>query len=61
MTEKNLNDLDNSNAEIYRRKLIAVEKENQILRENVRQLQEQLQYSYTRIDELIKKESFNFL
>jgi predicted nuclease with TOPRIM domain len=61
MTEKLLNDLDNSNAEIYRRKLIAVEKENQILRENVRQLQEQLQYSYTRIDELIKKESFNFL
>jgi predicted RNase H-like nuclease (RuvC/YqgF family) len=52
MSENNLNDLDNSNAEVYRRELVAINKENNILRENVKQLQEQLQNSYKRIEEL---------
>jgi len=52
MSENSLNDLDNSNAEVYRRELVAINKENNILRENVKQLQEQLQNSYKRIEEL---------
>jgi predicted RNase H-like nuclease (RuvC/YqgF family) len=52
MSENNLNDLDNSNAEVYRRELVAINKENNILRETVKQLQEQLQNSYKRIEEL---------
>ena len=51
-TENNLMDLDNSNAELYRRELLAQANEIQTLRENVRQLQEQLQNSYKRIEEL---------
>ena len=56
MSENSLNDLDNSNAEVYRRELVAINKENNILKENVKQLQEQLQNSYKRIAELTSNE-----
>jgi hypothetical protein len=62
MSEKTFNDLDNSNAEVYRRKLLEVAEqnrnlinENKILLENVTQLQEQLQCAYIRIRELIDR------
>lgn len=42
-----------SEAERYRSMFLAKEDENQILRHNVRELQEQLQNSYKRIAELI--------
>lgn len=47
------NDHTKSEAEIYRQQMLATQKENDILRENVRELQGQLQASYKRIDELI--------
>ena len=49
MSENTLMDLDNSNAEMYRRQLLVLAEENRILRQNVRDLQEQLQNSYKRI------------
>lgn len=56
MSENNLiNDLYNSNAELYRRELASMSRENKILRENVKQLQEQLQNAYKRIEELTDK------
>jgi len=42
-----------SEAEMYRAQMLATTKENDILRENVRELQGQLQSAYKRIDELI--------
>ena len=42
-----------SEAEMYRSQMLATQDENDILRENVRELQGQLQASYKRIDELI--------
>lgn len=42
-----------SEAERYRSMLLAKEDENQLLRHNVKELQEQLQNSYKRIAELI--------
>ena len=42
-----------SEAERYRSMFLAKEDENQLLRHNVRELQEQLQNSYKRIAELI--------
>jgi len=42
-----------SEAEMYRSQMLATQKENDILRENVRELQGQLQASYKRIAELI--------
>lgn len=47
------NDHTKSEAEIYRSQMLATQKENDILRENVRELQGQLQSSYKRIAELI--------
>ena len=46
--------LDITGNEQYRRQLIAVEQENEILKKNVRDLQEQLRASYIRIDRLIQ-------
>lgn len=46
--------LDITGNEQYRRQLIAVEQENEILKNNVRGLQEQLRASYIRIDRLIQ-------
>lgn len=57
MSENNLNDLDNSNAEIYRRSLLSLTSENEQLRRNVRDLQEQLQRSYVRINELLSEKT----
>ena len=42
-----------SEAEMYRSQMLATQKENDVLRENVRELQGQLQSSYKRIAELI--------
>jgi len=42
-----------SEAEMYRSQMLATQDENDVLRENVRELQEQLQNSYKRIAELI--------
>ena len=42
-----------SEAEMYRSQMLSTPKENDILRHNVRELQEQLQNSYKRIAELI--------
>jgi hypothetical protein len=50
--ENNLMDLDNSNAELYRRQLLALSNENDLLRQNVRELQEQVYAGYKRIKEL---------
>ena len=47
------NDHTKSEAEMYRSQMLATQKENDILRENVRELQGQLQNSYKRIAELI--------
>jgi len=47
------NDHTQSEAERYRSWFIAKEDENQILRHNIRELQEQLQNAYKRIAELI--------
>lgn len=55
MSTDNLLDLDNSNAELYRRQLLASAEENRILRHNVKELQEQLQNAYNRIDELVSE------
>lgn len=46
--------LDITGNEQYRRQLIAVEQENEILKNNIRDLQEQLRASYIRIDRLIQ-------
>lgn len=46
--------LDITGNEQYRRQLIAVEQENEILKNNVRDLQEQLRASYIRIDRIIQ-------
>lgn len=46
------NDHTQSEAEMYRSWFIAKEDENQLLRRNVRELQEQLQNAYKRIAEL---------
>lgn len=46
--------LDVTGNEQYRRELIAVQQENEILKNNVRDLQEQLRASYIRIDRLIQ-------
>lgn len=45
--------LDKTGSEQYRRQLIAAQNENEILKENVRGLQEQLRAAYIRIDRLI--------
>ena len=50
---KKFEDHTQSEAEMYRSQMLATQKENDILRENVRELQGQLQASYKRIDELI--------
>lgn len=50
-------DLDNSNAELYRRMILSRDHEIEALRENVNQLQEQLQGAYKRIAELISEKS----
>jgi len=42
-----------SEAEMYRSQMLSTQKENDILRHNVIELQEQLQNSYKRIAELI--------
>jgi len=47
------NDHTKSDAEMYRSQMLATQEENDILRENVRELQGQLQASYKRIAELI--------
>jgi uncharacterized coiled-coil DUF342 family protein len=47
------NDHTKSEAEMYRSQMLATQEENDILRENVRELQGQLQASYKRIAELI--------
>jgi len=47
------NDHTKSEAEMYRQQMLATQKENDILRENVRELQGQLQASYKRIADLI--------
>jgi uncharacterized coiled-coil DUF342 family protein len=47
------NDHTKSEAEMYRSQMLATQEENDILRENVRELQGQLQGAYKRIDELI--------
>ena len=47
------NDHTQSETERYRSWFIAKEDENQILRHNIRELQEQLQNAYKRIAELI--------
>ena len=47
------NDHTKSDAEMYRSQMLATQEENDILRENVRELQGQLQSAYKRIDELI--------
>lgn len=47
------NDHTQSEAERYRSMFLAKEDENQMLRHNVKELQEQLQNSYKRIAELI--------
>ena len=47
------NDHTKSEAEMYRSQMLATQEENDILRENVRELQGQLQSAYKRIDELI--------
>ena len=46
--------LDTTGNEQYRRQLIAAEQENEILKNNIRDLQEQLRASYIRIDRLIQ-------
>jgi uncharacterized coiled-coil DUF342 family protein len=50
---KKFEDHTQSEAEMYRAQMLATTKENDILRENVRELQGQLQASYKRIAELI--------
>jgi len=47
------NDHTKSEAEIYRSQMLATQEENELLRHNIRELQEQLQNSYKRIAELV--------
>jgi len=47
------NDHTQTESEMYRRQMLAVTEENDLLRQNVRELQGQLQNAYMRIMELI--------
>lgn len=47
--------LDNSNAEMYRRMILSLTNENDVLKSNVKELQGQLQEAYKRIAELTSK------
>lgn len=47
------NDHTKSEAEIYRSQMLATQEENELLRHNIRELQEQVYTLYKRIDELI--------
>ena len=47
------NDHTQTESEMYRRQMLAVTEENELLRQNVRELQGQLQNAYMRIMELI--------
>lgn len=47
------NDHTQTEGEMYRRQMLAVTEENDLLRQNVRELQGQLQNAYMRIMELI--------
>jgi len=47
------NDHTKSEAEMYRSQMLATQEENELLRHNIRELQEQLQNSYKRIAELV--------
>jgi hypothetical protein len=57
MSDNNLNDLDNSNAEMYRRSILSLTSENEQLKNNVKDLQEQLQNSYKRINQLMSEKN----
>ena len=47
------NDHTKSEAEMYRSQMLATQQENELLRHNIRELQEQVYTLYKRIDELI--------
>lgn len=47
------NDHTKSEAEMYRSQMLATQEENELLRHNIRELQEQVYTLYKRIDELI--------
>lgn len=47
------NDHTKSEAEMYRSQMLATQQENELLRYNIRELQEQVYTLYKRIDELI--------
>lgn len=46
------NDHTKSEAELYRQQMLSYQQENDLLRNNIRELQGQLQGAYTRIKEL---------
>lgn len=51
------NDHTQTESEMYRRQMLAVTEENDLLRQNVRELQGQLQNAYMRIMELIDNDN----